>query len=185
MHTKKRKELYVLLLIVVAYVLAAVILVNYLATLYFNLVTEFFGQQSSMVITTEEDANIDTEYYKLDYTSVEELEADERAYAEQVQAEGVILLQNNNLPLQPATATFLGLYSRDDKLSAGVAVSTNAPTMRELERIVARMENDEPDIDSLGEQLRRAQQLIKMCKAKLTKADEEIKEILSDSEAEA
>ena len=131
MHTKKRKELYVLLLIVVAYVLAAVILVNYLATLYFNLVTEFFGQQSSMVITTEEDANIDTEYYKLDYTSVEELEADERVYAEQVQAEGVILLQNNNLPLQPATATFLGLYSRDDKLSAGVAVSTNAPTMRE------------------------------------------------------
>lgn len=131
MHTKKRKELYVLLLIVVAYVLAAVILVNYLVTLYFNLVTEFFGQQSSMVITTEEDANIDTEYYKLDYTSVEELEADERAYAEQVQAEGVILLQNNNLPLRPATATFLGLYSRDDKLSAGVAVSTNAPTMRE------------------------------------------------------
>ena len=57
--------------------------------------------------------------------------------------------------------------------------------MRELERIVARMENDEPDIDSLGEQLRRAQQLIKMCKAKLTKADEEIKEILSDGEAEA
>ena len=57
--------------------------------------------------------------------------------------------------------------------------------MRELERIVARMENDEPDIDSLGEQLRRAQQLIKMCKAKLNKADEEIKEILSDSEAEA
>lgn len=57
--------------------------------------------------------------------------------------------------------------------------------MRELERIVARMENDEPDIDSLGEQLRRAQQLIKMCKAKLTKADEEIKEILADGEAEA
>ena len=57
--------------------------------------------------------------------------------------------------------------------------------MRELERIVAHMENDEPDIDSLGEQLRRAQQLIKMCKAKLTKADEEIKEILADGEAEA
>ena len=57
--------------------------------------------------------------------------------------------------------------------------------MRELERIVARMENDEPDIDSLGEQLRRAQQLIKMCKAKLTKADEEIKEILAVGEAEA
>ena len=50
--------------------------------------------------------------------------------------------------------------------------------MRELERIVAKMENDEPDIDSLGEQLRRAQQLIKLCKAKLTKTDKEIKDIL-------
>lgn len=50
--------------------------------------------------------------------------------------------------------------------------------MRELERIVARMENEEPDIYSLGEQLRRAQQLIKLCKAKLTKTDKEIKDIL-------
>ena len=33
--------------------------------------------------------------------------------------------------------------------------------MHELERIVARMENDELDIDSLAEQLRRAQQLIR------------------------
>lgn len=57
--------------------------------------------------------------------------------------------------------------------------------MRELERIVARMENEEPDIDSLGEQLRRAQQLIKLCKAKLTKTDKEIKDILeSDGEKE-
>lgn len=50
--------------------------------------------------------------------------------------------------------------------------------MRELERIVARMENEELDIDSLGEQLRRAQQLIKLCKAKLIKTDKEIKDIL-------
>lgn len=53
--------------------------------------------------------------------------------------------------------------------------------MRELERIVARMENEEPDIDSLGEQLRRAQQLIKLCKAKLTKTDKEIKDILESN----
>lgn len=50
--------------------------------------------------------------------------------------------------------------------------------MRELERIVARMENEELDIDSFGEQLRRAQQLIKLCKAKLIKTDKEIKDIL-------
>ena len=54
--------------------------------------------------------------------------------------------------------------------------------VRELEQIVNRMENDELDIDSMGEQLKRAQQLIKLCKDKLTKTDEEIKKILADDE---
>lgn len=52
----------------------------------------------------------------------------------------------------------------------------------ELEQIVNRMENDELDIDSMGEQLKRAQQLIKLCKAKLTKTDEEIKKILAEDD---
>ena len=50
---------------------------------------------------------------------------------------------------------------------------------QELQTIVRRMENDELDIDQMAEQLKRAQQLIKLCKAKLTKTDEEIKIILS------
>ena len=47
-----------------------------------------------------------------------------------------------------------------------------------LERIVKQMENDELDIDVMGEQLKQAQKLIKLCKDKLTKADNEIKKIL-------
>ena len=47
-----------------------------------------------------------------------------------------------------------------------------------LERIVKQMENDELDIDVMGEQLKQAQNLIKLCKDKLTKADNEIKRIL-------
>ena len=50
----------------------------------------------------------------------------------------------------------------------------------ELEAIVRKMENDQLDIDSLTEQLKRAQQLIKLCKDKLTKTDEEIKQILGE-----
>ena len=50
----------------------------------------------------------------------------------------------------------------------------------ELQTIVHRMENDELDIDQMSEQLKRAQQLIKLCKDKLTKADEEIKKILAE-----
>lgn len=51
--------------------------------------------------------------------------------------------------------------------------------LRQLEAIVEKMENDELDVDELGVELKRAQQLIKLCNAKLTKTDEEIKKILS------
>ena len=50
----------------------------------------------------------------------------------------------------------------------------------ELQSIVSKMENDELDIDQMSEQLKRAQELIKLCKDKLTKTDEEIKKILSE-----
>ena len=51
---------------------------------------------------------------------------------------------------------------------------------QELQTIVRRMENDELDIDQMSEPLKRAQQLIKLCKDKLTKTDEEIKKILAE-----
>ena len=52
-------------------------------------------------------------------------------------------------------------------------------SIKELESIVRRMENDELDIDTLATQLKRAQTLIKTCRDKLTKTDEEIKSILA------
>lgn len=50
----------------------------------------------------------------------------------------------------------------------------------ELEAIVDKMERDELDIDQLSEQLKRAKVLVKLCKDKLTKTDEEIKKLLSE-----
>ena len=50
----------------------------------------------------------------------------------------------------------------------------------QLEEIVEKMENDELDIDQLSEQLKRAKDLVKLCKTKLTKTDEEIKKLLSE-----
>ena len=50
--------------------------------------------------------------------------------------------------------------------------------MRQLEDIAAKMENGELDIDSLSEQLKTAQKLIKQCKDKLTKTAEDIRKIL-------
>ena len=51
----------------------------------------------------------------------------------------------------------------------------------ELQTIVRRMENDELDIDQMSEQLKRAQDLIKLCKEKLTKAEEDIQKIISEN----
>jgi exodeoxyribonuclease VII small subunit len=48
----------------------------------------------------------------------------------------------------------------------------------QLEEIVQKMESGELDIDMMSTELKNAQQLIKLCKDKLTKTDEEIKKIL-------
>lgn len=50
--------------------------------------------------------------------------------------------------------------------------------VRELELIARQMEGTEQDIDTLGAQLKRAQELITMCKERLTKTDAEIRRIL-------
>lgn len=50
--------------------------------------------------------------------------------------------------------------------------------VREIEQIVAKMESNTTDIDAMAEQLKRAQELIKLCKDKLTKTDEEIMKVL-------
>lgn len=50
--------------------------------------------------------------------------------------------------------------------------------VRQLEAIVEKLENNELDIDELSTELKKAQQLISLCKDKLTKTDAEIKKIL-------
>jgi len=52
--------------------------------------------------------------------------------------------------------------------------------MATLEQIVAHMENNELDLDTMSEELKKAQQLIKLCKDKLTKTDQEIRKLLNE-----
>ena len=49
-----------------------------------------------------------------------------------------------------------------------------------LEEIVKKMENDELDVDQMAQQLKEAQQLIRLCKNKLTKVDAEIREVMKE-----
>jgi len=50
-----------------------------------------------------------------------------------------------------------------------------------LENIVEKMENDEMDIDTMSAQLTEAQKLIKLCKDRLAKTDDEIKKIIDET----
>ncbi|MBR4920709.1 MAG: exodeoxyribonuclease VII small subunit [Prevotella sp.] len=52
--------------------------------------------------------------------------------------------------------------------------------LRQLDEIVQKMENNEYGIDELTTQLKTAKELIKQCKDKLTKTDEDIKKILDE-----
>ena len=49
--------------------------------------------------------------------------------------------------------------------------------LAQLETIVRKMEANEFDIDELAVQLKTAQQLIKVCRDKLTKTEEDIKKL--------
>lgn len=51
-----------------------------------------------------------------------------------------------------------------------------------LRRIVAEIENGDLDVDILSEKVREATRLIKVCKDKLYKADEEVKKVLEELE---
>ena len=52
----------------------------------------------------------------------------------------------------------------------------------QLQDIVRKMENDEYSIDEIAVQLKEAQRLIKFCKDKLTKTEEEISQVQAERE---
>ena len=59
---------------------------------------------------------------------------------------------------------------------------TYEQAMKRLEEIVGKMENNELDIDSLGEQLKEAKKLIEFCRSKLYQTEENIKKMLEETE---
>lgn len=59
---------------------------------------------------------------------------------------------------------------------------TYASAMKELEEIVQQLQHPDCDIDQLCDLTRRSTVLIKFCKEKLTKTDEELVELLDKLE---
>ena len=55
--------------------------------------------------------------------------------------------------------------------------------IEKLRRIVAEIDRDELDVDLLSEKVKEASRLIKLCKEKLYKVDEEVRNVLKELDA--
>jgi len=55
----------------------------------------------------------------------------------------------------------------------------------EVEGIVARLENEQTDVDELAGEVKRAVELITACRARLEKTDGEVRELVSQLEPPA
>ena len=55
--------------------------------------------------------------------------------------------------------------------------------IEKLRRIVAEIDRDELDVDLLSEKVKEASRLIKLCKEKLYKVDEEVRNVLEELDA--
>lgn len=59
---------------------------------------------------------------------------------------------------------------------------TYSQAIARLELIVRQIDNNELEIDELADKIKEANEIISFCNNKLTKADEEIKKILSEKQ---
>lgn len=134
-----KKKVFGVLYLVIAYVLVALVIGNVLGFQFASIISQTLNQPTTKIVELSDGETVDSNYFPLNYTSYNDLLADEKSFGEAIQAEGAVLLQNANLPLTNAEGmgvTLLGIQSRDDKFagggnSSGIAVAPKAPTMLE------------------------------------------------------
>ncbi|MFW6309476.1 MAG: exodeoxyribonuclease VII small subunit [Prolixibacteraceae bacterium] len=64
----------------------------------------------------------------------------------------------------------------------GTKKITYTEAISEIEEILERIENEELDVDELAEKVKRVSVLLKICKEKLTKTNDQVEEILKEME---
>lgn len=59
---------------------------------------------------------------------------------------------------------------------------TYKEAMTEMEQILEKIEKEELDVDELAEKVKRVSELLKICKDKLLKTNEQVEQILKEME---
>ena len=135
MLTKKRKIVSISILAFIAVIIVALIVGNVIANDYKSIISLYMNQETSKVINVDAETQ-DTNYFKSDYASKKALTEHETVVAQEIQAEGSVLLKNDGvLPIKKsAKVTLLGQRSVDYLSSGGGsgAIDTKGmPTLKE------------------------------------------------------
>lgn len=114
-----KKKLTGVLYVTAAFVCASLIVGNVYASKFSQFISDNLGQKTSKTVQVDGDTT-DTEYFKSDYSKLNDLIADETEYAKEVQAEGCVLLKKGGLPLSGnETVALLGKTSKDSVYHPG------------------------------------------------------------------
>ena len=121
----------VLAWVAVAAVAAALILANFMANRYANLISVYLNMPNQKIVEAE---NENTRHFASDYDSEEAMKAHLQEIGKQIEAEGAVLLENNGtLPLNDAAKiTILGQGSVDPVYGGGGAGSVDTSTATDL-----------------------------------------------------
>ena len=77
-----------------------------------------------------------------------------------------------------STKVATGAPAGEAEAAAAVDAPGFAAAMAELEAILTRIEAEEIDLDALAAELRRAAQLLEVCRAKIRRAEAEVSQIV-------
>lgn len=66
-----------------------------------------------------------------------------------------------------------------------MAEAKYSKSIKRLEEIIQKIENEEIDVDELSEKIQEAVSLIKFCKEKIGKAEVDVKRVVADLDKEA
>ena len=69
-------------------------------------------------------------------------------------------------------------------MSQEAAETSFSEALQELEAILQRIDNDSVDVDRLAKELRRATELLELCRGKIRKAEVEVSQVVQQLDSE-
>ncbi len=100
---KVSKPMAIIVYIVNIALIIGLIVGNTYVLTYSQIISIYFGHTTNKVVTTDDD--VDTEYFKSDFASVDELKSHAEQLCQEIAEEGIVLLKNNDTTLPLASGS--------------------------------------------------------------------------------